>query len=145
MCKRKKEPATELSFYDRPFSILHKPNRHGKAADVEIGFCVILFWWSEIIQIRTISAILGGSLLCWTSRKSEDNPSLSTHTTSNTVYFKGFPPFKQCGGSLFCEWAYFISCSSPSNSGVLKNSPKVMFSPSQIILIVAILGLRLFP
>lgn len=33
--------------------------------------------------------------------------------------------------------SYLISCSSASNSGVLKNSPSVMFRPSQIIFMVS--------
>ena len=40
---------------------------------------------------------------------------------------------------------YLISGSSPSNSGAEKNSPSVMSSPSQIILIVMSLGFRLLP
>ena len=42
----------------------------------------------------------------------------------------------------FC---YFISCSKSSNSGVEKNSPKVIPKPSQIILIVISFGFWLFP
>ena len=38
-----------------------------------------------------------------------------------------------------------ISCSNASNSGVEKNSPSVIPSPSQIILIVSTFGFRLFP
>lgn len=40
---------------------------------------------------------------------------------------------------------YLISGSNPSNSGAEKNSPSVMSSPSQIILIVMSLGFRLLP
>jgi len=43
------------------------------------------------------------------------------------------------GGAL----GYFISCSNASNSGVLKNSPRVISSPSQIFLTVATSGLLL--
>ena len=39
------------------------------------------------------------------------------------------------GGSF-----HLIACSSPSNTGALKNSPSVMSSPSQSILMVSSLG-----
>ena len=54
---------------------------------------------------------------------------------------------------MFFEWVYrkimrppsggsfhLIACSSPSNTGALKNSPSVMSSPSQSILMVSSLG-----
>ena len=40
---------------------------------------------------------------------------------------------------------YFSSCSSALNSPVLKNSPRVISRPSQIILMVIILGFLLLP
>jgi len=40
---------------------------------------------------------------------------------------------------------YLISCSNPSNSGVLKNSPRVISSPSQSFLMVDNLGSLLLP
>lgn len=30
--------------------VLHAPYRDGKAANIEIGFCVILCWWSRGVQ-----------------------------------------------------------------------------------------------
>lgn len=41
--------------------LLHKPNCDGEPAGEEVGFCVMLCWWSEATQIRTISALSGAS------------------------------------------------------------------------------------
>lgn len=41
--------------------LLHKPNCDGEPAGEEVGFCVMLCWWSEATQIRTISALFGAS------------------------------------------------------------------------------------
>lgn len=40
---------------------------------------------------------------------------------------------------------HFNSCSRPSNSGVEKNSPRVVSRPSQIIFMVISFGFWLFP
>ena len=50
---------------------------------------------------------------------------------------------RRCIIALF--FFYLISCSNASNSGVLKNSPKVISNPSHNSLIVKILGFKLFP
>ena len=49
-----------------------------------------------------------------------------------------------CNGCGPCR-RYLSACSSLSNSGVLKNAPSVMPSPSHSILIVMSLGFLLFP
>ena len=61
-------------------------------------------------------------------------PSGRTESSAPThVYRKIMRP--PSGGSF-----HLIACSSPSNTGALKNSPSVMSSPSQSILMVSSLG-----